>query len=51
MLESLFNAKSIAILISGASILMALTMLIATAALLGVVTWLSQAREDDLAVT
>lgn len=39
------------LLIAGASILMALTMLIATAALLGVVTWLSQAREDELAVT
>jgi hypothetical protein len=28
-----------------------LTMLIATAVLLGVVTWLSQAREEELAIT
>jgi hypothetical protein len=39
------------LLIAGASILMALTMLIATAVLLGVVTWLSQAREEELAIT
>ncbi len=39
------------LLIAGASILMALTMLIATAALLGVVTWLSQAKEADLSIT
>jgi hypothetical protein len=39
------------LLIAGANILMILTMLIATAALLGVVTWLSQAREEELAIT